>query len=326
MNWAKSFNNTVMCEKKMDTIITGDIWKQVRPYAKAAKRRLVAVAYVTTESHLGFRKNDVLVCDASDRAIKGGETSARLLQLLHQKGVELRSRPDLHAKVAVLGGHALIGSCNLSTASAGYLTELAFLSDRKQIVSQAAAFVHTLRETSEEIDDTFLQRVLKLKVCTARRQGSKRRGKTTRFGGKVWSVSVRQLAEDSFPKEQSFVEKAEQKAAALVADEDSAISWIRFTGKSPFRATARPGDLVIQIQKSPSGKRVTAVDSPIPILYRQDIAHWTRLYVSDSEDCESLSWERFKKAAKKAGLSRISRNSERELSPREVFLAEDLWK
>ena len=95
----------------------------MRPYAKAARRRLVAVAYVTTDGHIGFRKNDVLICDASDRAIKGGETSARLLRSLHRKGVELRSQPDLHAKVAVLGRHALIGSCNLSAASAEDLTE-----------------------------------------------------------------------------------------------------------------------------------------------------------------------------------------------------------
>ncbi len=308
----------------MDTILTGDIWKQARSYAKGAKRRLVAVAYVSTDGKIGFRRNDVLVCDASDKAIKTGETSARLLLSLRQKGVELRSRPDLHAKAAVLGRHALVGSCNLSAASAQDLTELALVSDRKQVVAQTTAFIHALRETSEEIGDDFLRRILKIKVRPARR-GPKRKGQAARLGNKVWLISVRQLAEDSFPKEQPFVEKAETKASSLVADKDATISWIRWTGKARFRANARPGDMVIQIWKSLSGKRVT-VFAPCPIVYRQDVAHWTRFYVSEPEVCESLSWERFKKEAKKLGLSRVSKDSTRELNPREVLLTEGIWK
>jgi len=317
--------SNVRGEKTMDTIITGDIWRQVRPYAKAAKRRFVAVAYVSTDGGIGFRRNDVLICDASDKAIKSGETSARLLQSLHRKGVELRSRPDLHAKTAIFGHHALVGSCNLSAASAEDLTELALLTDKKQVVAQTTAFIHALRETTEEIGDAFLRRILKIKVRPARRRGPRRKGKTTRLGNKVWLISVRQLAEDSFPKEQPFVEKAEKKASSLVADKDDAISWIRWTGKARFRADARPGDMVIQIWKSLSGKRVT-VFAPCPIVYRQDIAHWTRFYVSEPEDCETLSWERFKRAAKQHGLTRVSKDSVRELNPREVLVIEGIWK
>ena len=318
-------NANVRGEEEMDSIITGDIWRQIRPYAKAAKRRSIAVAYVSTDARIGFRPNDVLVCDASDKAIKSGETSARLLQSLHRKGVELRCRPDLHAKAAVFGRHALVGSCNLSAASAQDLTELALLTDRKQVVAQTTAFIHALRETTEEIGDDFLRRILKIRVRPARRRGPKRKEKATRLGNKVWLISVRQLAEDSFPKEQQFVEKAEKKASSLVADKDASISWIRWTGKARFRAVARPGDMVIQIWKSLSGKRVT-VFAPCPIVYRQDIGHWTRFYVSEPEDCESLSWERFKEEAKRLGLSRISKDSTRELNPREVLQTDGMWK
>lgn len=309
----------------MDTILTEDIWKQVRPCAKAAKRRLVAVAYVSNACHIGFRRADVLICDASDRAIETGETSADLLQSLYRKGVEIRTRSDLHAKVAILGRHVLIGSCNLSAASAEYLTELALLSDRKQVVAQASAFVHALRETSQEVDDDFLRRILQIKVRPARQRGPKQKGRATRLGNKVWLISVRQLAEDSFPKEQPFVEKAEKKATTLVADRDSTISWIRLTGKVRFRADAQPGDIVIQIWKSLSGKRTT-VFAPCPIVHRQDVAHWTRFYISEPENCQGLSWERFKKEAKKFGLSRISKDSIRELNPREALLLEGIWK
>ena len=309
----------------MNTILTGNIWKQVGPLAKAAKRRLVAVAYVTNDAHLRFKQGDVLICDASDRAIKTGETSARLLESLFRKRVEVRSRPDLHAKVAVIGRHAIIGSCNLSVASAKDLIELALVTDRQQVVSQATAFIHDLRELSKKIDDDFLRKILKIKVCTARRRGPRRTGLATRFGNKAWLVSVGQLPDDSFPEEQPFVEKGEKKAKALVADKDSEVSWIRFTGKSRFRSVARPGDSVIQICESLSGKRTT-VFAPCPIVFRQDVALWTRFYVAESEGHQCLSWDLFKKEAKKHGLSRISKNSLRELNPREVLLIEGFWK
>jgi hypothetical protein len=283
------------------------------------------VAYVSTDEHLKFKRDDVLICDASDRAIRTRETSARVLQSLFRKGVEVRSRPDLHAKVAVFGPHALVGSCNLSATSAEDLTELALLTDRKQVVAQATAFIHGLREASEEIDDDFLRRILKIKLLPAPRRRRKRRNHATRFGNKVWLVSVRELAEDSFPKEQPLVEKGQKKAQGLVADKDSTVSWIRWAAKSRFRTVARPGDIVVQIWKSLSGKRTT-VFAPCPVVLRQDVAHWTRFYVAEPEDCQKLSWERFRQEAKKRGLSRISKDSVRELNPREVLLVEGLWK
>jgi phosphatidylserine/phosphatidylglycerophosphate/cardiolipin synthase-like enzyme len=198
----------------MDTILTGNIWRRVAPLANRAKHRLLAVAYVSSDKYLKLRRNDILVCDASDRAIQAGETSASLLKSLVRKGAEVRSCPDLHAKVAVLGQTALVGSCNLSASSEEDLTELALLTDRKQIVAQATAFIHNLREASERIGDDFLRRILKLKVRRPRRR-RKRQGKEIRFGNKVWLVSVRELPHDSFPKEQPFVEQAEKKAATL---------------------------------------------------------------------------------------------------------------
>ncbi len=150
-------------------------------------------------------------------------------------------------------------------------------------------------------------------------------GQAKSFGSSVWLVNVQELAEDRYPDEQPYVEKGEERARAKVADEDATISWIRWTGKSRFRSTAREGDMVIQIWKSLSGKRVT-VFSPCPIVLCQNVAHWTRFYVSESEDCTSLPWGRFEKETKKLGLKRISKGSVRELNAREALLIESLWK
>ena len=54
----------------MDTILTGNIWKQVAQKARKASRRLAAVAYVSSGRYLKFKLGDILICDASERAIK----------------------------------------------------------------------------------------------------------------------------------------------------------------------------------------------------------------------------------------------------------------
>jgi hypothetical protein len=310
----------------METILTGNIWKQIAQQAKAAERRLVAVAYVSSDKYLKLGRNDVLVCDASDRAIETRETSAILLHGLFRKGVEVRSRADLHAKVAVFGRHALIGSCNISASSEEDLTELALLTDRQQVVAQATAFIHGLREVSEPVGDDFLQRILQIKVLRPERgRVHSRKGRTTPFGNRVWLVSVHELVEHAFPGEELFVEEAQEKAESLATDRDSTISWIRWTGKGRFRSVARPGDRVIQVWHSLSGKRTT-VFAPCPLVLRQDRDHWSRFYIAEPEDCHNLSWKQFEKEANKHGLSRISKNSVRELSPREVLLIEGLWR
>lgn len=308
----------------MDTVLTGNIWKQVAHQAKAAKRRLAAVAYVSNVKYLKLRKDDVLICDASDDAIKARDMSARILQSLRRKGVEVRHWPNLHAKVAVFGRSALIGSCNLSASAADDLTEIALFTDRTQIVAQSMAFIHNLREHAELIGDDFLLRILRIKVQKARRRGRVRRGKAPKFGSNVWLVSVRQLRDDAFPKEQPIVDKAEKKAAALVAEKDSTISWIRWTGRSGFRSEAHPGDVVIQVWESLSGKRKTVFPA-YPIVLRQDVDHWTRFYLSEPDNTRGISLKRFKEEAKKRGLTHLSKNSTRQLSPREAIVLEGVW-
>jgi len=108
-----------------------------------------------TETQAQARRR--LVCDASDTAIKAGQTSARLLQSLLRKGVELRSRDDLHTKAAVFG--RLRSSIKQFIGLVGEsLTELALFTDRDQTVAQVTSFITSLREDSEEIDDNFLRR------------------------------------------------------------------------------------------------------------------------------------------------------------------------
>jgi len=308
----------------MDTLLTGNVWRQVATKANAAKRRLAAVAYVHNDGHLKLRRNDVLICDASDRAIRAGETSARLLETLYRRSVEIRSRRDLHAKVAVFGRFALIGSMNLSGSAANILTELALFTDRKQIVSQATAFVHQIRENSQKVNNQFLRRILGIKVRRTPRYRGRYKA-PPRLGDRAWFVSAREVSDESFPDESGLVEKAEKKATLLLADKDATISWIRLIGRSRVRSHARPGDIFVQILESESGKRVSVYE-PVSIVLRQDVAHWTRFYIAESDNRSRISWKQFRKRAKEHGFARISQNSLRELNSREMLLLEGFWK
>ncbi len=63
----------------MNQVLTDKIWREVAKRARLAPTRKAAIAYVTTDD-IGFRAGDVLITDASERAIRSGQTDAKLLR------------------------------------------------------------------------------------------------------------------------------------------------------------------------------------------------------------------------------------------------------
>ena len=72
----------------MQKILSDGLWKELRSQAQGASQRKAAIAYVT-QDQLGLKRNDVLVTNASSLAISCGETDAKLLRTLFQKGVRI---------------------------------------------------------------------------------------------------------------------------------------------------------------------------------------------------------------------------------------------
>lgn len=101
----------------MERIITNNVWTQVERLLKKGSSKTAAIAYVSKGTPLSFGDGDVLVCDASDAAIKSGETDAITLRRFLNDGAELHSCPNLHAKMLISGNSVVIGSANLSTSS-----------------------------------------------------------------------------------------------------------------------------------------------------------------------------------------------------------------
>lgn len=138
---------------------TFDPWPEIKRLAGAARRRLAAVAYVTSDAHVSFKAGDVLVTDASENAIACGETSAKVLQAAHDRGAKLYTCPGLHAKVLVFDNVAIVGSANLSLRSVDHLIEATTITDDPTVVERTRAFITRLTEKSRRIDAAYLQHI-----------------------------------------------------------------------------------------------------------------------------------------------------------------------
>jgi hypothetical protein len=81
----------------MNRLLTNNIWQQLKSALPKGKK-LAALAYVSTDRYCSFKKGDVLICDASESAIRGGQTSAVTLAKFFGAGAEIYSCENLHAK------------------------------------------------------------------------------------------------------------------------------------------------------------------------------------------------------------------------------------
>ena len=120
----------------MNRVLTKDVWAEARKLARTARIRQAAIAYVTQDL-INFRDGDTLICDASNRAIRSGQTDAKLLLKLHNNGVAIYSTEGLHSKVILFGRHAILGSANMSGSG---LIEASVVTDNPQITSGIASF------------------------------------------------------------------------------------------------------------------------------------------------------------------------------------------
>lgn len=305
----------------MDKILTNNIWAQVSKELKK-KNKIAALAYVSSDEFVTFKEGDLLICDASNKAISTGETSAKILRQFFRNGAEIFNYPNLHSKVILFGNNALVGSNNLSSSSAYILREIALLTNRTQIISQIKSFIYQLKDDSKRINESYLRIIEKIPVkkypIFSKKKSNSRK---INIGNRCWIVSTHPLDEDKYLKEEKFVEKAVSDLKKLKKSFED-ISWIRWNGNSRFRKLAKEGDTII-IMHHESEKRIR-VFQPVSILKKQNIDKWTRFYYEETED-EGINWSTFAKKVKQIGLRKtISKNSVKEISSSELSAIEEI--
>ena len=94
----------------MNKILCDELWSEIQKRAKSANQKYAAIAYVTDDDKVKFGNGDVLITDASDGAIKSGQTSAEVLKAALKRKATIISIDGLHAKVYIFGSTRLLGS------------------------------------------------------------------------------------------------------------------------------------------------------------------------------------------------------------------------
>ena len=296
------------------TLLSDTLCSELSRLSAHHQRMEAAISYVTA-SYLDFGVNDVLVCDASDRAIKTGMTSARTLRRFFRKGAKLYSYAGLHSKVAIIDAMAVIGSANLSENAGLNTCEASLLTDDRQIAGLIQAFIEQVRRQAIPITARLLARLEALPVD--RRAPPRRLRRNGISGGKsrVWIASTIELPEEVSKAEAAFETAGKRRARQLLSDAKNEPYMLRWFGRSLFRAEAKPGDLVIEVSRI-GGKRSTrySVLEPRVICYRQDGMTWTRFYLEGSRNPAEYSWRDVKNDFAKLGHRNISARTTRELT------------
>lgn len=143
-------------------LITTNIWKRLTEEVKTAKyRSVVAVAYFGKDGArmLPLKKGSILLVDASEKAVKSGQTCPAELLKLYYKGVQIFSKKWLHAKMFVVGNNLFIGSTNVSNMSTRLTEAIIKISDKKS-VDKSKIFINSFCKI--ELGEDQLKRLQKL--------------------------------------------------------------------------------------------------------------------------------------------------------------------
>lgn len=305
----------------MHHLASAELWAEVERLGRKGPKK-AAIAYVSTERRLKFGEGDVLVVDASDAAIKGGETSADVLGRALQRGAKLYSVPGLHAKGMILDGTAVIGSANLSASSQTALVEAALITKSPGVVAMLASFVERLKTTADEIDERFVARIARLPVKRNVRRPV-RGGRRIRLGKSVtWLVSFDE-ADFNSPEERRVIAAARKEAEDLKSSRSSSLGRYFTENHTVFRNLVKPGDKIVSIV---NGSRRTHVCVHEPVLLRKDIGRRTWLFTEEPSGKPFLKWGTFKGLLREAGLqARVTRHSERRIPERVSESLHALW-
>jgi hypothetical protein len=315
----------------MQRVLSKDLWKQVRASARNARQRKAAIAYVTRDL-IGLRKGDILILDASERAIKFGETNASLLRQLLRKGVQLYHCADLHAKVIQLDNAAVVGSGNMSSLSEGTLVEAGILTNHTSTVAGVASFIEQLVRQSKQLDRHQISLLCKIKVVPHGHRNAghpnRRKTKIARLGNRTWLIGVRELRRDPPPTEQRLIDRAINSLQARLNQKDLDPSWLKWGVRGRFPLQCREGDSVIQIWRSRGAKRPSVVMRASPVLLKQKTNQWTRFYLEDPTDrYAELRWGSFKRLLKELGYTgRVSAGMVREIDSDLADAIDRKWK
>jgi hypothetical protein len=192
--------------------ITTNPWAVLTAAAKRSAGH-VAVAYFGAGAAklLPLRSGSVLVVDASERAVKSGQTSPADLLALIKKGVRIHSIGNLHAKVFVFDGIGFAGSTNVSHTSAESLVEAMIQTTQPAMLAKMRTFVDEL--AVEPIGPEYAKKLLGL--YNPPKMGRGRRGarRSTKVVPRHERLTVLRMLVEPWSDDEKAVEEAGKSKA-----------------------------------------------------------------------------------------------------------------
>lgn len=234
------------------TFITESPWETLTNRVKSSSRPChVAVAYFGKGASklLPLPPGSRLVVDASEGAVKSGQTCPDELLKLQRKGVRIYSREHLHAKVFVIGKTAYVGSTNASSRSRDVLLEAIVETTDSEAVSAAREYVSELCLVS--LGPKQLKELSEI-YRPPRLPGGPRSGSAetkNRVDPKLNEVYLAVIDEIDFPEEEDGLRKEGMKEARRERRHRNAsheIDEIRWGGHCVFKKE----HLVVQVWNS----------------------------------------------------------------------------
>ena len=145
------------------------VWPRIKVQINKTRKSeqiFAAIAYVGVDATklMPLRRGDVLVCNASDAAIKQGATSAKALQAFFSKGVKVFNEPRLHGKVVVFQKRAFVWSANASTRSRDVLHEAVVETTDSRVIGASLNFVQLLAQEISLLDLEDIKRLQRIPV------------------------------------------------------------------------------------------------------------------------------------------------------------------
>ena len=294
-----------------------NIWSALTAEAKRFNgKSFVAVAYFGTGAakRLPLKKGSILVVDASDKAVKSGQTNPAELIKLREDGVRIFSMSNLHAKVFVFGEVAFVGSTNVSENSEDVYSEASIRSSQTSVVSSARQFVRTL--AVNEIGPQKLEALLR---AYKSRKKTGPRGKRGSNKVEPRFFIVRLTYGDEPPEDFEAIKDGVSKAEELMSSNKTHKKM--YFWHSAKKNRYRPGDTVLPVFCNSNGK-VLEIEPPGEFLY-SNIGSKKRYYYFEQLRRRDLSASEFRKRMPTKLKKRIDRagkvNQEDEMVIRRAF-------
>ena len=238
-------------------LTNGRVWERITALARQnAKKSFVPVAYFGANGAalLPLSKGSWLAVDASEAAVKSGQTCPTALIKLQRNGVRIFSVNHLHAKLFVFGRIGIVGSANASANSANLLIESTITFTSSRDVNAAIRFI---RDDCclLELEPERLVQLSKLyrPPLSAGSRSNKRVAATLR---------IAQLKNfDDYESDPAFERGKRNAAKKFSRDSDFESFSFQWTGACPFK----DGDKIIQVSKESADRYM--VNAPASVVH-----------------------------------------------------------